>query len=303
MRPLSPGSTVAIISPARHAPQEKIDKGVKGLEALGYKVKVHPQNYSKHHQLAGSDKERANALMEMFLDPVIDAILCARGGIGSYRTLPHLDFELIKKHPKIFCGFSDITTLLTAITTQCGFPTFHGPMCWNFPAKGSDYLDNFSRMMSGQMGNARQTYHQGICVREGGAEGELIGGNLCLLQNLMETKYEASFDDKILFIEDTEERWSAFDRMLHHFAMAGKFKNIHALIVGELVDMREDEAGPWEENLADTLKKLVPPGIPIVLNFPCGHGDSLMTFPLGTKTRLEVTANASVLQFLQNPFA
>jgi muramoyltetrapeptide carboxypeptidase len=301
--PLKPGATIGVVSPARHAPDEWMEKCQAGLEGMGFKVVVHAQNSARHHQLAGDDEARAKAIMDYFAGPAIDAIFCARGGIGSYRLLDLLDYDLIKKNPKIFCGFSDITTLLTAFYVKCGLVGFHAPMGWNFIDPDPALPPNLKDNLMGQLLGVEQVFPLARPLREGKAEGRLLGGNLCLLQNLIGTTYDLDTGGAILFIEDTEERWSAFDRTLHHMALAGKFKNIKALIVGELVDMREEDGALWGDDYRDALKKLVPAGIPIVTNFPCGHGKNMATLPIGIAAGLEIGPKTTVLKLLESPFA
>lgn len=301
LKPLKPGDTIGLISPARHAPVERIEAAVKGFERMGYRVVLHPQNHARHHQLAGDDQTRAKALMDMFTNPSINAIICIRGGIGSYRLLNLLDYDVIRRNPKIFCGFSDITTLLTAIYKETGLNVFHGPMGWNFLEPNIELENDLRAAFTGDLKPI--TITTATCVREGVAEGKLFGGNLCLLQNLIGTRFDVSTDDCLFFIEDTEERWSAFDRTLYHFANAGKFARIKGLIVGELTDMRDEPAGPWTDSYRDALARLVPAGVPIVTDFPCGHGKRLIPFALGMRARLETRNNATVYTPLQSPFA
>src|SRR6202012_3946472 len=127
-----PGGTIGVVSPARWAKPEYIDAGKRLLKKHGFEVVVHAQNYLKEGQLGGSDAARAEAIMDMFLDRTIDAVICARGGTRSLRLVDKLDYKLIKRNPKPFIGFSDITVLLQAITRRCGFATYHGPMFVSF---------------------------------------------------------------------------------------------------------------------------------------------------------------------------
>ena len=133
--PLKPGGSIGVISPGRWPKPEWIDKGKALLKKHGYQVVVHAQNYHKEGQLGGPDAVRAEAIMDMFMDRTIDAVICARGGTGSLRLLDKLDYKVIKKNPKPFMGYSDITVLLQSITKKCGFVTYHSPMLASFAAK------------------------------------------------------------------------------------------------------------------------------------------------------------------------
>jgi muramoyltetrapeptide carboxypeptidase len=257
-----------------------------------------------HHQLAGSDKDRAAALMEVFLNKRVDGIFCARGGLGSYRILEHLDWEKIAAHPKVFCGFSDITTLLHAMYKKIGLVTFHGPVVWNFSfAHDPQLVENLVGTLENKLTGVPQKFAQATVVRPGSAEGPLIGGNITLLQHLIGTEYDFDTEGAILFLEDTEEKLSDTDRALHHFAMAGKFSKIKGLIMGSLTRVKEEGDGAWGEKLEEVLQKLVPGDVPIVSNFPCGHGKMLATFPIGTKARLDAAADGVTFTLVESPFA
>ncbi len=189
-KPLRPKSQIGIISPARHAAPEVIQTGKAMLENLGHSVFVHPQNSEQNFQLAGSDEARAEAIMDLFEDPSIEAILAPRGGIGSYRVIPHLKWDVIAAHPKIICGFSDLTTLLMTIYQRTGLVTFHGPLLMNFFGEHEPYnLEFLIKMLSGKVAKG-ETVHYGEArsVHDGKGEGRLIGGNITLLQHMIGTK-------------------------------------------------------------------------------------------------------------------
>jgi muramoyltetrapeptide carboxypeptidase len=295
---------IGLVSPARAFPQDMLDKGKAELERAGFQVYVHPQTASKHHQLGGTDEERARALMELFTDPSVDAILCTRGGTGSHRLLSLLDYDLIARNPKIFCGFSDITMLLAALHKKAGLIGFHGPMLWNMQGQQPvELMDNFRDMLTGKLVNKKQSFMQAEVLREGKAAGRLVGGNITLLQHLIGTQSDVDTDGAILLIEDTEERWSDVDRSLYHLKRAKKFEKIRGLIVGEFSDMLEEKYGPWEDNYKGELLKLVPPGVPILVNYPCGHGKNMVTLPIGAQVSLEISGKAAFLTLLESPFA
>ena len=306
--PLKPGGTIGVVSPGRWAKPEYIDKGKALLKKHGYDVEVHAQNYLKEGQLGGSDAARAEAIMDMFLDRTIDAVICARGGTGSIRLLDKLDYKLIKKNPKPFIGFSDITYLLQAITKQAGFVTYHGPIFWNFSI---DYdprtvADLFAVITSTK--NVRTKYPEVEVVRAGSVEGMLTGGNITMLQHLIGTPYDWSGKDAILFIEDCDEVIYKIAERLQHIKLAGKFDGVRALLVSEMTDIADGETGfakktekPFGKTLQEILLEILPPDVPLCFNFPCGHGKSITTLPVGAQANLTLDARGAELNILRTP--
>jgi muramoyltetrapeptide carboxypeptidase len=300
---LSPGATIGFVAPARWPKPEWLDAASALLTSKGYQVKIHPQNHLHDGQLGGSDRERAQAINDMFADKTVDTIVCTRGGTGSFRTLDHIDFDLIKKNPKIFCGFSDITTLLHAIHKRTGLVTFHGPMGWNFanttdPRTLADFL--------GVVDGSKTDY---VCtttaLRKGKASGRLIGGNMHLLRDLIGTSDDWATDDCILFIEDVDEVLYKLDNILWQFKRSGKFKNLKGVIVGEMVEVFDAETGfarageqPYGRDWPTLLRDVLPANIPVCLDFPCGHGSYLTTLPLGIQVELDVSTTQTSLKLL-----
>ncbi|MDD5586421.1 MAG: LD-carboxypeptidase [Alphaproteobacteria bacterium] len=304
--PLKPKGTVGIVAPGRWPDPSWIDKPKAFLESRGYQVVVHAQNYLKEGQLAGNDAARAEAIMDMFVDTTVDAVLCALGGTGSLRLLDKLDYEIIQKQPKPFVGFSDVTVLLHAISRQCGFVTYHGPMGWNFaqpgidPRTGSDLLN----VIGYRRKHCRLHYPEVDVVRPGRADGMLTGGNITLLQQLIGTPFDWPSNNAILFIEDVDEPFYKIDRALNHLRLAGKFQNVQAVLVGEMVDVVDSETGfaregerPYGRDLREIVLEHVPPGIPLGFNFPCGHGNYITTLPVGAAAQLTLGARGAELVY------
>lgn len=302
---LQKGAKIGIVSPARHAPTEWLTKGKAELETAGYEVVIHPQNHLIDYQLAGTDEQRAKAIMDFFKDETVDAIVAARGGIGSYRVVPHLDFNVIRENPKIFCGFSDLTTLINVIHTRAGLVTFHGSMLPSF-FKDNDpaNITHFINFFNGETPSKPMRHPSSEVFTQGTGEGRLVGGNITLIQHLIGTKDDINTHDAILVIEDDDgEKPCDMDRVLWHFKQCGKFDTLKGLIVGEFCGWREDSAGAWKHSVQDLLRELVPPHIPIAINFPCGHGKSIIPIPIGTRVRLETTQHRVALTCLESPFA
>ena len=287
-------ASIGIVSPARWPEPEWLEKCTTVLEHHGYRVIIHPQNYLKDGQLAGSDEDRAAAVMELFEDPAIDAILCARGGANAIRIVGRLDYSVIARNPKPFIGFSDISLLLNAITQKTGMVTYHGPMAWNFAN------DHDPRTLTDLFALLHRTepsfvqFYKGIDVPRGGtAEGILAGGNLTRLELLLATPYDWSARNSLLFIEDVDEVLYKIDEKLHHLRLAGRFEGVRAVIIGEMVDIGDGETGfaretekPFGRDLRQIFLENIPADIPVCFNFPCGHGRYLTTLPLGAQAKL-----------------
>ena len=297
-------STIGIISPSYWIDENILKQTSEIFTSRNFKLVYGKSIYTKDGPFAGSPELRANDIHEMFLDPSIDAILCARGGYGANKVIPLLDYELIKKHPKIFMGYSDITAFLTSITQKTGLVTFHGPMLSTFKNKLVPYnLDTLVNVLSGKE-NIRIVEPNELkpnILKFGKAIGPLWGGNMCLLVNRLGTKNQLNTDGVILFIEDVDENLYAFDRMLFHMKEAGMFENIRGLIVGELTEMK-DEIIPFgkttDEIILDVCGDL---NIPIVTNFPCGHGNYQATLPISLPVELRADNNFVELLFLESP--
>ncbi len=300
---LRPGGTIGLVAPSRWPKPEWVAATVETLEKQGYRVVVHAQTSLRDGQLAGDDAARAGAIMAMFLDPAIDAILCARGGMGALRLLDRLDYEAIRRNPKPFVGFSDITTLLQAITKQSGLVTYHGPMAVSFARSENDpcTVADLLAVLGGEAGGLR--YPDVDVARGGAAEGVLVGGNMALLQNLIGTPYDWSGEGALLFLEDVDEPLYKIDRTLTHFRLAGKFKGARAVMIGEMVAITDGETGanregekPYGKTLQQIVTEHVPPDVPLCFNFPCGHGRYATTLPVGGRARLTLDDDGAALR-------
>ena len=234
---LKHGDTIGIIAPASAPPDPKaIDRSITALEGLGFKTKLAPNARRRWGFLAGDDRDRAGDLMVMFTDPKVDAILCVRGGYGTSRLLARLDYAAIRRHPKIFTGYSDITSLHFAFLKRANLVSFHGPMLNSDFVK--DDLPDFT--LASFLRTVTQTAPSGsVCrgytkktvsvLREGNVSGPLLGGNLTLICASLGTPYQPSFRGKILFFEDLEEVPYRFDRMLTQLLNAGLLQQVKGI--------------------------------------------------------------------------
>ena len=301
---LKRGHRIGVVSPSYWLEKKSLGNAVTVFQKKDYEVQLGDSVYLKDGPFAGTPQQRANDINQMFSDPNIDAIFCARGGYGANRVLPLLDYDLIQSKPKIFMGYSDVTAFLTSITQKTGLVTFHGPMLSTFKNKLVPYnLDTLVNVLSGKedIRIVEPNELKSTILKSGKAIGPLWGGNMCLLGNQLGTKNQLNTDGVILFIEDVDESLYAFDRMLFHMKAAGMFENIRGLIVGELTEMK-DQAIPFgkttDEIILDICGDL---NIPIVTNFPCGHGNYQATLPISLPVELRADKNFVELFFLKSP--
>ena len=301
---LKMGHRIGVVSPSYWLEKKGLRNAVMVFQKKGYEVQLGDSVYLKDGPFAGTPQQRANDINQMFSDPNIDAIICARGGYGANRVLPLLDYDLIKTNPKIFMGYSDITAFLTSITQKTGLVTFHGPMLSTFKSSIAQYnLDTLVDVLSGadDILITEPDDLQTTILKPGVTQGSLWGGNMCLIVNRLGTKNQLNTDGAILFIEDVDENLYAFDRMLVHMGEAGMFDNIRGLIVGQLTEMK-DQTIPFgkttDEIVLDVCGDL---NIPIVTNFPCGHGKYQATLPISLPVELRADKNFVELLFLESP--
>ena len=301
---LKPNATIGILSPSSWMNESDLKLAIAVFEEKGYHLVLGESVFLKDNTFAGTPEQRANDINNMFANPDIDAIICARGGYGANRVLPLLDYNLIQANPKIFMGYSDITGFLTSITQKTGLITFHGPMLTTFKKGMINY--NFDLMKNILVGSEsviiQPPSELPACIlKPGKAKGPLWGGNMCLLINRLGTPDQLNTAGAILFIEDIDEYLYAFDRMLVHMKKAGMFENIKGLIIGELVDMKDydDPFGKsTDEIVMDVCGDL---DIPIISNFPCGHGIYQATLPISLPVQLDANSDSPSLTFLESP--
>lgn len=293
------GDTIGIITPASAPPEpSRIDRAAEFIEKMGFKAKLAPHVRRRWGFLAGTDQERASDLMAMFSDSKVKAVLCFRGGYGTARLLPLLDFEIIRANPKIFVGYSDITSLHCAFLRKAGLVSFHGPML------NSDFLnerlpdftrDSFLRtlMNPAPAGSICRGYRNKTVkiLHPGTASGPLIGGNICLLCASLGTPYQPSFKRAILFFEDLDEPPYRFDRMLTQLLNAGLLQQVAGIAIGINKNCRDPKARKckgYRQTLDDVFReRLLPLKVPIISGLPFGHVPYNATLPIGLKVTLD----------------
>jgi len=290
---ISKGSTIGIVAPSGPPDRERLKKGIRFLKDRGFAVKVFDQVKKRIGYLSGDDKSRAGAVNAAFADDKIDAIFCARGGYGSLRILPYIDFEIIRANPKIIAGYSDITVLLLSIYSQTGLVTFHGPMpAVEFGRSLKPYtIDYFFKSMLESRPIGKIIKPEGYTIfriASGKAEGRIVGGNLCLMAKLIGTGHLPSFKNKIVFFEDTEEEPYRIDGYLCQLFQSTDFAHADGYIIGEFTRTKSKygRSAGWtvKQVILDYFSAL---GKPCIYGFPCGHGREKITIPIGVRVSLD----------------
>lgn len=290
IKKLKLGDTIGLISPASSETSQTIEKGIDYIESLGFRVKKGKHIYDKLGYLAGSDKDRALDLMEMFEDKNVDAILCIRGGYGTMRILPYLDFDIIKNNPKIFAGFSDITVLLNAFYQKCNIITFHSPM---LTSNLSDEVTLKSFLNTLMNGTTPYTIKNPDSIESkalipGITNGTLVGGNLSLITSTIGTPYEIDTRDNILFLEDVDEEPYKIDRMLTQLLLSEKLQNCSGFILGQFKGCtlpHYERSLTLDQVIEDRILKL---NKPTLSNIMSGHDYPRLTLPIGASITLDV---------------
>lgn len=303
---LRPGDTVGLIAPGGYATEAAIDKATRNIESLGLRVKHGKYLREVFGNYAGSSQQRLADLHAMFVDPEVSMIWPIRGGSGCISLLSGLDYGLVRRHPKILLGYSDITALHLAIFKRTGLVTFHGPVA------SSTLTDYARRQLLAVLGDpqprttipmseenaerAAREPHYGIHTHTHGvATGTLIGGNLSLVAALAGTPYAADFRDRILFLEEVNEAPYRIDRWMTQLDLAGGFARAAAVVVGIC-----ENCGPEHEEISLTLARtlglhLHPLTVPAVTGYSIGHIRNQCTLPIGVRATLDTRARTITL--------
>ena len=298
---LRPGDTVGLVNPAG-ATWSTIDIDIvrESFEAMGLKVKVGRHVLGRHGYFAGRDEDRAADVNAMFADPSIRGVVCVRGGWGCARILPLLDYDAIRRNPKVLLGYSDITALHHAIHSRTGLVTFHGPVGiseWNafnvgwlkrvvFEGEAVTFENDKTFDPAETLA---QREHRIATITPGIARGPLIGGNLTVLTTIIGSGYLPDFRDHVLFLEDVGEAPYRIDRMFQQLKLAGVLNQVKAVLWGTCSDCDPGE-GFGSFTLEDVLTQhLKPLGIPAWHGAMIGHVTKQFTLPLGVDVEVDAT--------------
>ena len=313
--PLRPGDVVGIVAPASNIEREALEAGCEALRRMGYLPSYFQSILERDLFFAGGEERRVKELHTMFARPDVRAIVCARGGYGCNYLLPRLDLELIRSHPKILVGYSDVTSLLAYLHDATGLITFHGPMLATAHATsrgragGPDefHATSWLNALAGEqnewrLGNpiARDDETGLIGLTPGAAEGVLYGGCLSILVASVGTPYEIETEGAILFLEDVGEKPYRIDRMLMQLGLAGKLKGVRGVIFGEMKDCTQPGQDYSLEDVVLRVLRRWCPDVPVAFGLHSGHvsGPSI-TLPFGVRARLAVRGSAAELVILE----
>lgn len=301
------GDTIGLVNPASFITSEDLEEVKETLTDIGLNYKLGTHILDKYGYLAGKDIDRAADINAMFADPSVKGILTLRGGWGCNRILPLINYQLIRKNPKIIIGYSDITSLLLAIYALSGIVTFHGPVAtstWNEFTK--DYVQRIlfngeavkmqNSLNTGENINAKPIQIE--TITPGKARGKLIGGNLSVLSAMVGSAYLPNWQGSILFLEEIGEEVYRVDRMLTQLKLAGILDRISGFIFGQCT--RCDPEKPEQSlTLMQVLQDHIQPlKIPAWYGAAIGHIPNKFTLPIGVE--VEIDANNGSIQMLEN---
>lgn len=306
---LPPGGTIGIIGTSSWAMPEYREPGIEALRAKGFQLVLHPQCYQRHHGSAGTTAEKIIALHDMFADPSVDAIFALRGGAGAIHMLNGIDYDLIAGNPKIFAGFSDVTTLLSAIHAQTGLVGFHALTTTYYSKPEAQVsVDATLPFLMGDWQNLQWPIdYPAEVLKAGDVNGILIGGNLITLLATLAAgdSYIGDWQGKILVLEDVGEEIRAIDRMLGVLRLKGVFREIAGLVIGQMTDIRDTSFVPFGRDLRDVvLEHASEIKGPIIFNAPIGHEHPNIPFPVGGLAHVSAPENGRPsLKLLESPFS
>ena len=297
---LKKGDLIGLVTPGSPIKKEQLDETIVKLENLGFRTYYKDSVLSEYGYFAGPDQERADELMHMFTNQEVDAIWCVRGGYGSIRILNLLDFDKIEENPKILIGYSDITALLTSIYEQTGLVTYHGPL--GISDFNDFALKSLEKVIMDPGNHYRYPYERGddtedntefdrYTIRGGKAEGELIGGNISVLDSMIGSSFEPNFENRIVYLEEIEEKTYRVDKMLFHLLEATNLKKAAGIVMGVFSDCNINDEPRLSLKVAidDLLRPL---DMPISYGLSFGHIDKIITIPNGIMARMNADRNS-----------
>ena len=288
------GDTIGIVAPSDPIVGEKIEelkRAIRIAESDGFKVKLSKNLYSNINGYSATAQEKAEDINEMFKDKDVKMIWCAKGGENSNITFEYLDYEMIKNNPKIICGFSDITSIINMIHEKTGLITFHGTNFKTIATSETDYAYKDVKDRFLNLDLKLKNEEEYTTIKDGNAEGELIGGNLSLTYGMVCGKYSLDFKDKILFIEELgfESDAAITSNRLYYMKQNGVFDKIRGLWIGN-----------YEHESKISLERIVLDVIGNEYNFPIiksnnfGHIDKNITIPIGVKARIDTSKKIKI---------
>lgn len=297
---LKKGDLIGLVTPGSPITEEQLEEAIQRIEGLGYRSYYQKSVLSGYGYFAGKDQERADELMHMFSNKEVKGIWCVRGGYGSIRILNLIDFQKIAQNPKVFIGYSDITALLTSVYERCGLITFHGPLGVSDFNEFSvvsmekvlvDPVKKYKYPYKREAGTEENPEFDRYTIRGGKAVGELIGGNISVLDSMIGSRFEPNFEGKVVYLEEIEEKTYKVDKMLFHLLEATNLKKAAGIVMGVMGDCNTGEAPTLslKEAIGDLLEPLE---IPVSYGLSFGHIKEIVTLPNGIRARLNADKNS-----------
>lgn len=298
---LHPGDKVGIIAPASNIKKDLLEAGVARLRQLGYEPIYSPDILDRDLYFAGTVERRLREIEEMLARKDIRAMMCARGGYGSNYLLERILFEKFAHHPKILIGYSDNTSLLTAVHDRTGLVTFHGPMVTkDFGSPNGVELTSWNNAVQGASTWSVPTTGVEV-LQPGRARGRLYGGCLSILVASLGTPFEIQTDDTLLFLEDIAAKPYQIDRMMTQLRLAGKLARVRGIIFGEMVECIQP--GGQDYTLQQVITRALrgmSPDLPIVYGLKSGHvSSSNITLPIGVEAELAAGSSDVEIKILE----
>ena len=293
--PLRKGDVIAVYAPAGPVDEARLLRGISRLAAAGFVPEVAAGVLAADGYLAGDDAHRARQLEWALTLPEARAAMAARGGYGTTRLLPLIDWGKAARRPKLLVGYSDLTAVLAYISTRLKIPCIHGPMtaadlATRFDAEA---LDAFARLAAGDV-SPREPWGEPMeRLRGGAAEGTLTGGCLSVLTALLSTPYEPDFRGALLFLEDVQEPAYRLDRMMTQWVQSGKWSKISGILVGKIAPARGETPDDLRRVFLDAGKRL---SVPVWYGFPAGHDGRNVALPFGVRARVDAKGRLRLLE-------
>lgn len=279
---LNRGDCIGLIATAKPVSKEELVPFKALMQEWGLAVIEGTHLHDSYHHFAGTDENRAKDFIDMWQNPKVKAIFCARGGYGSIRMLKHFPKNLFKSNPKWLVGYSDITTLHLALSSH-NIPSLHGPMALNAFATNTQTSHNFKRLEKALFqGEISVDLSKCDSVNIKPFKGKVIGGNLSLIAASVGTPEQPNTKNNVLFIEEIDEYLYHFDRIMQTLDRAQLFKSITALIVGGMSKMKDNEVKFGRDAKEIILDICKPYGFPIIFNFPAGHATKNFPISMGS---------------------
>ena len=293
------GDTISIIAPSGVLKdyEQYMEKSISLMESWGLNVVLGSTIYETYGHFSSTDINREKDFQKAIDDNKIKAIWCARGGYGAMRIIDNINYDNLSKNPKWVIGYSDITAIHNDIH-NLGVESLHGVMCKSLEDISVDD-DSISKLKDilFEEGELKYIIERNEYNIIGEASGKLVGGNLTLLQSLLQSKSSIDTTNKIIFIEDVGEYLYHIDRMLHSLKRADYFSKCSGLIVGDFTDIKKNET-KFGKNLHEIINEIVEEyNIPVMYGFPAGHGEKNLPLIFGRNVQIIVSENKSEIRF------